>query len=37
MLKKITILAALMMSLTAVIGSAKDSPLPPCYPCSLVR
>jgi hypothetical protein len=34
MLKKITILAALMMSLAAISGVAKDSPVPLCYPCS---
>ena len=37
MLKKIMILAALMMSLSAVIGSAKDGPLPPCWPCTSLR
>jgi hypothetical protein len=34
MLKKITILAVMMMSLAAVIGSAEAMPLPPCWPCS---
>lgn len=37
MLKKITILAVMMLSLTAVIGTAKDGPLPPCWPCTAVR
>lgn len=37
MLKKIVILAAMALSLAAVVGTAKDGPFPPCYPCTAVR
>lgn len=37
MLKKITLLAAVVMSLMAVTSSAKDSPTPPCWPCQVLR
>lgn len=35
MLKKITLLAVMMMSLAAMVGSAKDGPTPPCWPCTV--